>query len=84
MITYVVYTVVAIILVFVIYITIKAVNQGVEAKNKPEEENLNFEDNVDTQNIVDSLLKLNDLYKSGAISKEEFLKAKKKSYRNSA
>ena len=47
MITYVVYTVVAIILVFVIYITIKAVNQGVEAKNKSEEENLNFEDNVD-------------------------------------
>ena len=84
MITYVVYTVVAIILVFVIYITIKAVNQGVEAKNKSEEENLNFEDNVDKQNIAGSLLKLNDLYKSGAISKEEFLKAKKKSYRNSA
>ena len=84
MITYVVYTVVAIILVFVIYIAIKAVNQGVEAKNKPEEENLNFEDNVDKQNIAGSLLKLNDLYKSGAISKEEFLKAKKKSYRNSA
>lgn len=84
MITYVVYTVVAIILVFVIYIAIKAVNQGVEAKNKPEEENLNFEDNVDKQNIADSLLKLNDLYKSGAISKEKFLKAKKKSYRNSA
>ena len=84
MITYVVYTVVAIILVFVIYITIKAVNHGVEAKNKSEEENLNFEDNVDKQNIAGSLLKLNDLYKSGAISKEEFLKAKKKSYRNSA
>ena len=84
MITYAVYTVVAIILVFVIYIAIKAVNQGVEAKNKPEEENLNFEDNVDNQNIAGSLLKLNDLYKSGAISKEEFLKAKKKSYRNSA
>ena len=83
MITYVVYTVVAIILVFVIYIAIKAVNQGVEAKNKPEEENLNFEDNVDKQNIAGSLLKLNDLYKSGAISKEKFLKAKKKSYRNS-
>ena len=83
MITYAVYTVVAIILVFVIYIAIKAVNQGVEAKNKPEEENLNFEDNVDKQNIADSLLKLNDLYKSGAISKEKFLKAKKKSYRNS-
>ena len=83
MITYVVYTVVAIILVFVIYIAIKAVNQGVEAKNKPEEENLNFEDNVGKQNIAGSLLKLNDLYKTGAISKEEFFKAKKKSYRNS-
>ena len=83
MITYVVYTVVAIIFVFVIYIAIKAVNQGVEAKNKPEEENLNFEDNVGKQNIAVSLLKLNDLYKTGAISKEEFFKAKKKSYRNS-
>ena len=78
MIIYVVYTVVAIILVFVIYIAIKAVNQGIEAKNKSKEENLNFEDNVDNQNIAGSLLKLNDLYKSGDISKEEFLKAKKK------
>jgi hypothetical protein len=39
---------------------------------------LKFEDNVDNQNIAGSLLKLNDLYKSGAISKEEFLKVKKK------
>jgi hypothetical protein len=39
---------------------------------------LNFEDNVDKQNIAGSLLKLNDLYKTGAISKEEFFKAKKK------
>ena len=54
MITYAVYTVVAIIFVFVIYIAIKAVNQGVEAKNKPEEENLNFEDNEDNQNITGS------------------------------
>ena len=69
--------------VFVIYIAIKTVNQNVEAKNKSEEENLNFEDNEDNQNIAGSLLKLNDLYKSGAISKEEFPKAKKKSYRNS-
>jgi len=44
---------------------------------------LNFEDNVGKQNIAGSLLKLNDLYKTGAISKEEFFKAKKKSYRNS-
>ena len=77
MIIYVVYTVVAIILVFVIYIAIKAVNQGIEAKNKSKKENLNFEDNVGNQNIAGSLLKLNDLYKSGDISKEEFLKVKK-------
>ena len=33
---------------------------------------------IKDKNIVDQLQKLNDLYKSGALTKEEFEKAKKK------
>ena len=34
MIAYIIYTVVALILLFVIYITIKAIRRGIEAKNR--------------------------------------------------
>ena len=72
---YFVYVVVALILIFVIYIAIKAVERALDAKNKNKtvDENLSQEDS-----ITNELFKLNNLYKSGAISENEFLKAKKK------
>ena len=79
----IVYLLIAFILIYVIYIAVKAINTGMEAKKlyKPKSdedllENDSSENN--TQNISDEILKLDGLLKSGVITKEEFEQAKKK------
>ena len=79
----IVYLLIALILIYVIYIAVKAINTGMEAKKlyKPKSdddllENDSSENN--TQNISDEILKLDGLVKSGVITKEEFEQAKKK------
>ena len=79
----IVYLLIALILIYVIYIAVKAINTGMEAKKlyKPKSdddllENDSSENN--TQNISDEILKLDSLLKSGVITKEEFDQAKKK------
>ena len=79
----IVYLLIALILVYVIYIAVKAISTGMEAKKlyKPKSdddllENDSLENN--TQNISDEILKLDGLLKSGVITKEEFEQAKKK------
>ena len=79
----IVYLLIALILIYVIYIAVKAINTGMEAKKlyKPKSdddllENVSSENN--TQNISDEILKLDGLLKSGVITKEEFEQAKKK------
>ena len=79
----IVYLLIALILIYVIYIAVKAINTGMEAKKlyKPKSdedllENDSSENNI--QNISDEILKLDGLLKSGVITKEEFEKAKKK------
>ena len=79
----IVYLLIALILIYVIYIAVKAINTGMEAKklykSKSDDnllENDSFENN--TQNISDEILKLDGLLKSGVITKEEFEQAKKK------
>ena len=79
----IVYLLIALILIYVIYIAVKAINPGMEAKKlykpKSDEDLLDndFSEN-NTQNISDEILKLDGLLKSGVITKEEFEKAKKK------
>ena len=79
----IVYLLIALILIYVIYIAVKAINTGMESKKlykpKSDEDILenDFSEN-NTQNISDEILKLNDLLKSGVITKEEFEQAKKK------
>ena len=79
----IVYLLIALILIYVIYIAVKAINTGMEAKKlyKPKgDEDLlenDFSEN-NTQNISDEILKLDGLLKSGVITKEEFEQAKKK------
>ena len=79
----IVYLLIALILIYVIYIAVKAINTGMEAKklHKPKsDEDLlenDFSEN-NTQNISDEILKLDGLLKSGVITKEEFEQAKKK------
>tara|TARA_B100000965_G_scaffold342417_1_gene311636 strand:+ start:293 stop:520 length:228 start_codon:yes stop_codon:yes gene_type:complete len=65
-------TISIIILCFVLFLGIRAIQKGLNAKNNKD---LSKQEN---DNISEELLKLNDLFKSGVISEEEFLKAKKK------
>jgi len=68
------------ILIFVIYLGGRAIMTGFSAKssNKSEseiEKNNNIEN---SENLTEELNKLNELLKSGALTQEEFEKAKKK------
>ena len=64
----------ALILVFVIYLAIAAIRKGVEAKRE-KRENDNKDDKSEFLNEID---KLNEMYKKGILTKEEFEKAKEK------
>jgi len=82
MILYFVYSLVALILIFVFILAMKAVNRGIKAKNKNllEKDDNFIEKNINkkNKNLIDKLKNLNDLYRSGSITEEEFRKVKKK------
>tara|TARA_B100001173_G_scaffold184224_1_gene159047 strand:- start:1008 stop:1247 length:240 start_codon:yes stop_codon:yes gene_type:complete len=66
----------AIIMGFVLFLGVKAIQKGLNAKN-----NKQFQQEKSDEinnSISEELEKLNELFKSGAISKEDFQKAKKK------
>ena len=69
---------------FILYLGVSAILTGFKAKNEKalEEirniENENDQLKVGDDNLSDKLVKLNELYKAGALTKEEFEKAKKK------
>ena len=66
----------AIIMGFVLFLGVKAIQKGLNAKNNKQ---LQQEKSDEINNsISEELEKLNELFKSGAISKEDFQKAKKK------
>tara|TARA_B100000965_G_C19355282_1_gene653604 strand:+ start:517 stop:774 length:258 start_codon:yes stop_codon:yes gene_type:complete len=76
-----VYLVIFLILIYVIFIAVKAINIGMQAKNSNKlEDNVKSTYSIDGENesISDELIKLNDLFESEVITKEEFEKAKKK------
>ena len=76
MIANIIYVVVAFILIFVLYLAVKAITRGVEAKNDIKiEKNLEFSEK---NNISGELSKITKLYNEGAINEEEFKKAKEK------
>ena len=69
-----------IIILFVIYLGVSAVQKGLESKKsfgEIEEDSLD-DDTLIENNISEELTKLNDLFQSGAITEEEFKKAKEK------
>tara|TARA_Y100001958_G_C21053046_1_gene418511 strand:- start:378 stop:641 length:264 start_codon:yes stop_codon:yes gene_type:complete len=78
-----VYLIIFLILIYVIYIAVKAINTGMQAKASNKlDENINTS-NIDSQDnksdsISDEITKLNYLLESEVITKEEFDKAKKK------
>ena len=65
-----------IIMGFVLFLGVKAIQKGLNAKNNKE---FNQEKSDELNNsISEELEKLNELFKSGAITEEDFNKAKKK------
>ena len=68
------------ILIFVLYLGGRAIKTGFSAKssNKSDSE-IEINNNADnSENLTEELNKLNELLKSGALTQEEFEKAKKK------
>ena len=69
---------------FILYLGVSAILTGFKAKNERAlEETRNIESENDQlkvgdENLSDELVKLNELYKTGALTEEEFEKAKKK------
>ena len=78
MIANIIYFVVAAILIFVLILAVKAITRGVEAKSELRAEKESEEMPIIKNNISDELAKIDQLYKDGTISEEEFKKAKDK------
>ena len=78
MLNYLIFFIIALILVFIIYIGAKGLSRGIEAKSKLKEEKTKSEKN---SNIVDEIEKLSDLRKKKIITEKEFEIAKKKLFK---
>ena len=79
MVTTIVYTLIGLILCFVLYIAFRAINTGMEAKKA--NKNLNNSDDINLDNqedIIKKLTELKELHEKKALSDEEFAAAKKK------
>ena len=79
MVTSIVYTLVGLILCFVLYIAFKAINTGMEAKKANKDLVNSNEINLDNQeDLVKKLTELKELHEKKILSDEEFAAAKKK------
>ena len=79
MVTSIVYTLIGLILCFVLYIAFRAINTGMEAKKANKNLNIAKEDNTDTQeDLISKLNELKDLHEKKILNDEEFAAAKKK------
>ena len=73
---------------FVLYLGVSAILKGFKAKNDKILEDLTIEEDtysslgVTNNNLSDELIKLNELFKNGVLTQEEFEKAKKKLIEN--
>ena len=77
MLTNIIYILIATILIFVLYLAVKAITRGVEAKSDLRQEK-DDEVNLPDHGIIDEITKLQKMYESGTLTKEEFTKAKQK------
>ena len=77
MLTNIIYILIATILIFVLYLAVKAITRGVEAKSDLRQEK-DDEINLPDHSITDEIAKLQKMYESGTLTKEEFTKAKQK------
>ena len=80
MLTNLIFILIAFILLFVLYLAVKAITRGVEAKNDLKSENEILEDN--SSNLSSEIIKIKKLYDEGILSDEEYKKAKDKILKN--
>ena len=84
MITSIVYTLIGLILCFVLYIAFRAINTGMEAKkanknlDNTKEDNLNINNSNNQEDLISKLNELKELHEKKILNDEEFAAAKKK------
>ena len=79
MITSIVYTLIGLILCFVLYIAFRAINTGMEAKKANKNLNISKDNNADNQeDLISKLNELKELHEKKILNDEEFAAAKKK------
>ena len=79
MVTMIVYTLIGLILCFVLYIAFRAINTGMEAKKANKNLDNSKDINLDNQeDLVRRLSELKELHEKKILSDEEFVAAKKK------
>ena len=65
-------------MLIVLYLGLSSVRRGLEAKNNSPSRKNKIEKKVKPKSLTNELKKLNKLYKEGALTKNEFNKAKAK------
>ena len=79
MVTSIVYTLIGLILCFVLYIAFRAINTGMEAKKAIKDlENSNNATLDNQEDLIKKLNELKELHEKKILSDEEFIAAKKK------
>ena len=78
MIANIIYIIVAFILIFVLYLAVKAITRGVEAKSELSKEKEESDIREIKQDLSTEISKLKKMYEDGVITQEEFEKAKEK------
>ena len=79
MVTSIVYTLIGLILCFVLYIAFRAINTGMEAKKANKDlENSNNISSDNQEDVVKKLNELKELHEKKILTDEEFVAAKKK------
>ena len=79
MITSIVYTLIGLILCFVLYIAFRAINTGMEAKKANKDLENSDKASLDNQeDLIKKLNELKELHEKKILSDEEFIAAKKK------
>ena len=80
MLTNIIFILIALILLFVLYLAVKAITRGVEAKNDLNSEIETHEDN--SSNLSNEIIKIKKLHDDGVLNDEEYKKAKDKILKN--
>ena len=79
MVTSIVYTLIGLILCFVLYIAFRAINTGMEAKKANKDlENSQNDSLDDDEDLIKKITELKELHEKKILSDEEFATAKKK------